>query len=508
MKRKLKLDLSIYAAILGFLNLLLFHIPLLDFVANNVNKGLNGVFITVSMALLVFLANYLGFYLVLWLGRSVGKFLGAISFITNSVCLYFINTYKVILDDTMMGNVFNTNYSEATSYWSPSALGYILLAGVLPAVMMFMPKVNYGKAKRFFANIGITLAAILALALCNMSNWNWITKYDTELGAMLMPWSSIVNSIRYQNSVRERSRVAIPLPDARIADSTKSAVIVIIGESSRRDHFSLYGYSRQTNPLLEKRIGLKTYPAEAAATYTTAGVKTILDHKATGEFYEVLPSYLHRTGAQVIWRSSNWGEPPITVDEYLTIEELAERYGIDGPDAKLDGTLLAGLGDCIARSPKSKFAAFIHASTSHGPTYYLKYPAEYERFTPASREVEMSNCPPDELINAYDNSILYTDALINRAISVADELKDWKVTVLFISDHGESLGENGLYMHGVPRSIAPKEQYEIPFILWTNDPAVRYKDCDIASQYNVFHTVLHLLGIVSPVYDPEMDLIK
>jgi len=503
-----KFRLSLYAAILSFLNLLMFHLPLMNFVAHNVNHGFNGMLITVSMSLLVFLANYFGFYLVLWLGRCVGKTLAAISFITNAVCLYFINTYNVILDDTMMGNVFNTNYTEATSYWSWSALGYILLLGVLPAVLMFIPKVNYGPAKRFFANIGITLAAILALALCNMSNWNWVTKHDTELGAMLMPWSSIVNSIRYQSAQHERSRVAIPLPDAHIADSTKTAVIVIIGESARRANFSLYGYERQTNPLLEKRAGLKIYPAESAATYTTAGVKAILDHKAIDEFYEVLPSYLHRSGAEVVWRTSNWGEPPLTVDEYLTIEDLAGHYDIDGPDAKLDATLLAGLGERIENSSRPKFAAFLHTSTSHGPTYYLKYPADYERFVPASREVEMANCPIDELVNAYDNSILYTDALINNAISVADGLKGWKVSVLFVSDHGESLGENGLYMHGVPRGLAPKEQYEIPFILWTNDPSVKFKEREMASQYNVFHTVLHLLGIASPVYNPEMDLVK
>lgn len=502
------IKLGVFSAILSFLNLIMFHKPFLNFVAGNVSEGFNGAFITVSMGLLVFCANYLAFYIVLWLGRCAGRIISAVSFITNSICLYFINTYNVILDDTMMGNVFNTNYAEATSYWSASALAYIIFLGVLPAVLILLPEIKYGSVRRFFANTGISLAMIFAIATCNMPNWNWVSKHDTTLGALLMPWSSIVNSIRYSAQVHERNRVAIPLPDAHLADSTETAVIVIIGESSRRDHFSLYGYPRKTNPLLEKRVGIKTYNAESAATYTTEGVKAIIDHKATNELYEVLPSYLHRTGVYVVWRSSNWGEPPIETDDYLKINKVAERYGITGAEADLDSTLLVGLGECIAASPVPKFAAFIHTSTSHGPTYYLKYPAGYEKFTPASREVEMSRCPVQELINAYDNSILYTDAVIDGAIGIAESLKGWKTTVLFVSDHGESLGENGLYMHGIPRGIAPKEQYEIPFILWTNDPDVSFKERSLVTQYSVFHTVLHLLGIESPVYDSEMDLVK
>jgi len=146
----------------------------------------------------------------------------------------------------------------------------------------------------------------------------------------------------------------------------------------------------------------------------------------------------------------------------------------------------------------------LHTSTSHGPQYFKKYPKQFERYTPVCTTVEMSKADTEELINAYDNSILYTDYIIHSAIEELRELEGWQSTLIFVSDHGESLGEGNLYMHGMPKNLAPREQYEIPFIIWTSDrAAVAEQDVD---QHHVFHSVLHRLSIDSPVYNPENDI--
>lgn len=88
------------------------------------------------------------------------------------------------------------------------------------------------------------------------------------------------------------------------------------------------------------------------------------------------------------------------------------------------------------------------------------------------------------------------------------QLKDYKSTMLFVSDHGESLGEKNLYMHGMPMSIAPKEQYEIPFIVWVSDGSKQLKPNNNLSQNHVFHSVLNFLGVQSPVYKEEMNIFK
>jgi len=151
----------------------------------------------------------------------------------------------------------------------------------------------------------------------------------------------------------------------------------------------------------------------------------------------------------------------------------------------------------------------LHTSTSHGPSYNKKYPSQFEYFKPVCESVELSNCSQAELINAYDNTIVYTDYILHKTIEALQELDSYKSTLLFVSDHGESLGEKNLYMHGIPMSIAPKEQYEIPFIVWLpEDSSKKIKKFDMLSQYHVFHSVLNFLNIESPIYNEEMNIFK
>lgn len=147
----------------------------------------------------------------------------------------------------------------------------------------------------------------------------------------------------------------------------------------------------------------------------------------------------------------------------------------------------------------------LHTSTSHGPTYYKKYPAEFEAFKPVCTTVEMSKADPGELMNAYDNTIVYTDYLIHSVIEILRDVPR-RSCLIFVSDHGESLGEGNLYMHGVPMLVAPKEQIEIPFLVWTSDGELKADAGKQVGQYHVFHSILRFLGIDSPVYDESRDI--
>ncbi|MEE1167953.1 MAG: sulfatase-like hydrolase/transferase, partial [Alistipes sp.] len=212
--------------------------------------------------------------------------------------------------------------------------------------------------------------------------------------------------------------------------------------------------------------------------------------------------YLYRNGVDVLWRTSNWGEPPLHIARIEKVGDLKAQY--PEVEGEYDGILFEGLSEVIEASDKNKMLVVIHTSTSHGPTYFKKYPKEFERFTPVCTTVEMSEANTEELINAYDNTILYTDYLIHSGIEQLRRLEGWRSTLLFVSDHGESLGENNLYMHGMPKSMAPREQFEIPFIVWTSDG--RTTTQSEVGQYHVFHTVLNALSIESEVYNPEYDI--
>ena len=491
--------------ILSAFTLAAYHIPFFRLVLDKIEGGFNGVLITAGLAVLMLALNHFFYYLVLYTGRFVGRCILAFTFVADAISLYFINSYEVLITDSMMGNVFNTQFSEASGFFSLAAVLYVLFLGVIPCIFIFAAKTDFGSFKRFMANIGLALGLAVGIAFVNIQNWPWIDRNSTELGSLLMPWSYTVNTVRFYNGEKKRNQKEILLPDAQISNDSKDVCILIIGESARRDHFSLYGYEKPTNPLLAED-DVTALIANSAATYTTAGVKAILDHQPTGKLYEILPNYMYRTGVDVIWRTSNWGEPPVHIEKYHTVRDLKKMY----PDAddRYDGILLTGLKEEIMSSEKDKILVILHTNTSHGPTYNKKYPAEFERFTPVCTTVEMSKANPQELMNAYDNSVLYTDYLIHSAIEILKEIPDRRACMLYVSDHGESLGEGNLYMHGVPMSIAPKEQVEIPFIVWTSEDAAEVKELDEVGQYHVFHSVMDFLGVESPVFDEDKNIFR
>ena len=500
-----KIKLTTMCVVLSVFTVLAYHFPFFSLVLKNTEGGLNGTLIFAGLAVLMLALDFFFYYLILYVGRFVGKCILAFTFIADAITLYFINSYEVLITDKMMGNVFNTQFSEASGFFSLSAVLYVVFLGILPCVYIFARKVEYGSFRRFMANIGAGLGIVLAVALGHMKNWPWIDRNSTELGSLLMPWSYTVNTFRYYSAEKKRNAKEILLPDAAIVTDSRDVCVLIIGESARRDHFSLYGYERQTNPFTAKD-SVTALIADAAATYTTAGVKAILSHEPSNKLYEILPNYMNRAGVDVTWRTSNWGEPPVHIEKYHKVKDLKARY--PEADDRYDGILLEGLKEDILASDKAKTLVVIHTNTSHGPTYFKKYPSEFEEFTPVCTTVEMSKADTQELMNAYDNSIIYTDWLIHSVIETLKEIPEVRSCMMYVSDHGESLGENNLYMHGVPMSMAPAEQVEIPFIVWDSDENTGIKNLEKVGQYHVFHSIMNFLGIESPIYDEEKNIFE
>ena len=508
MKHLRPISLLAFSCIVSIGTLLLYNIPFFNYVADNSNETLAGRMLLMTSLVVIMLAvNFMMTYLVMYLLRMAGRILLAILSVINATAAYFIITYSVIIDSSTVGNVFNTRYSEASGFFSWSLWLFILAVGILPAVWCLLQPVRLGKAKRMGAWCGGALGTTLIVALANINQTLWISQHDTELGGLLQPWSYLVNSIRLMNEKSSQEAEEIKLPDGTITDQEKTAVVLVIGESSRKANFQLYGYERDTNPLLSKQDGLKVFEANSCATYTTAGTKAILEPKDADELYELLPNYAFRMGVDVSWRTSNWGEPPIHIDEYITDTELAEKY----PDETEyhDAILFRGLRERIESSQKPKVLIVLHTSTSHGPKYADKYPKEFEHFKPVARNVEEGEKNLSLLVNAYDNTIRYTDFLLDSLINTLRSMTEWHTAMIFISDHGESLGENKMFMHGLPMRLAPKVQYEIPFIVWTSDGFRNYKQEGLPAvleQHFIFHSVLNLLSIQSPAYNPDLDI--
>ena len=504
---KNNIKVNSFALILSFVNFLFYHYPFFKFVYQNIDyKSFNGLVVIISLLVLVIVLNAFVFYIILNISRRAGKFLLVTFFIINAVAVCFVNTYGVIIDESMIGNILNTNYDEASSFFSIKILFYLFFLGIVPSVFIVKTSITRVPIKQIIKTASFTLLFIAFLVFINATSILWIDKNSKQLGGLAMPWSYIVNIALFNIHKNKANEKEILLPNLKIKDNLKSVVVLVIGESARRQNFSLYGYTRNTNPLLSKKSNLYHFNATSCATYTTAGVKCILEHTNTNELYEILPNYLERNNVEVIWRTTNWGEPPLHIKNYQNRNTLSKDCISD--ECNYDELLINGLNNQILSSTKNKILIVLHTSTSHGPNYSTRYPPKFETFKPVCNSVELGNCTQQELFNAYDNTIVYTDYILSSIIDNLKELKQFKSTMIFVSDHGESLGEKNLYMHGLPLGIAPKEQYEIPFLVWVSDDTMKLKPNNTLCQNNVFHSVLNFLSLQSPIYNEEMNIYK
>ncbi len=504
---KNNIKITHFAQLMSVLNFLFFHLPFFTFVLNNVDyKSFNGILLIVSLIILMLVLNAVMFFMIIFLSKFLGKILLVLFFIISAVAVYFVNTYSVIIDESMIGNVLNTKYEESSSFFSFKLVLYLIIFGIIPSFYIVRAKITTIPFKKFLITISLAFLFIIGLAFANASNWLWIDKNSKTLGGLAMPWSYTVNLSLFYIHEAKKNEKEILLPNANIKDNQKSVVVLVIGESARSQNFSLYGYSKNTNPLLSKIPNLYHFNAISVATYTTAGVKGILEHTRTDDLYEILPNYLFRNSVEVIWCTTNWGEPPIHIEKYQNREALLPVC--KGENSNFDEVLFAGIKEQILASKKNKILIVLHTSTSHGPIYSQKYPPQFEVFKPVCNSVELGKCSQTELINAYDNTIVYTDYVLSNVIENLKQLKQYNSTMIFISDHGESLGEKNLYMHGLPLSIAPKEQYEIPFIVWISDSSKKLKPNKMLSQGHIFHSVLNFLNIESPIYNENLNIFE
>ena len=516
---KLHVDISSinFITVFSLGNAILYHRLLFLFAANTLNySSLNGILTLLTLFVLVVFASSLFLAIIALVAQRLVKPICMLIVCGNAVALYFAETYQVILDRTMMGNVFNTNLQEATELFHPKLLVYIFVYAVLPCLLLSGIHIRKVQFHKRFIYLFIVLFLGSGWSFANAKTWLWFDKNASKLGGMIMPWSYVSNSIRWYNENHWRtSRQATLLPDAQFNEPGKTIVILVIGESARAQNFSLYGYRRPTNPRLANAGAFALPEATACSTYTTASLVCMLSHLGSNSslmtLFEPLPSYLQRQGVNVIWRSNNWGEPLLKVNLYQHADDI--RSTCPDENCNYDELLLHGLDQYLQASTQDKTFVVLHQHGSHGPSYFKNYPSKFEAFKPVCGSVDLQKCTNEELVNAYDNTVLYTDYLLYQIIELLKTFHQ-RTVMLYVSDHGESLGEYGLYLHGTPYLIAPDVQKKVPFIVWMSDEFKRQKGIDNEdigkrlnySHDNIFHSVMGALGMRSDAYNKQLDI--
>ncbi|MGA0609201.1 phosphoethanolamine transferase [Caldimonas sp. KR1-144] len=460
---------------------------------------------------------------------------------------YFMSSYGVVIDPTMMVNVLQTDVRETRDLLSLRMALTVVAVGVLPALWLWRQPLRAPTGRwpsrvlvRMIAAAAL-LAAIVGLGYANFQTLSSTTRNHKELRYLINPLNSVYALGRIAFAAQARP-AGPPQPiglDARLLAAPPGAkpplVLLVVGETARADHFALNGYERPTNPELSRIEGLVSFrqvrscgtstAASLPCMFSPLGRQAFLDRQQDSEN---LVDLLQRAGLAVLWLDNQSGCKGLCerVPHASTAQPAPGQFSAPGALCHggecLDEALLYDLDARIAALDAQRRArgvvVVLHQMGSHGPAYASRSPAERKPFAPECTSNVLQDCASDALVNAYDNSIVYTDHVLSQAVAWLAARNDaWSTAMLYVSDHGESLGENGLYLHGVPYAIAPQAQTHVPMLLWLGSGAKRALGVDGSclerlrdaplSHDNLFHTTLGLAGVRASEYRSELDAI-
>ncbi|SDT41868.1 lipid A ethanolaminephosphotransferase [Pseudomonas sp. Z003-0.4C(8344-21)] len=456
-------------------------------------------------------------------------------FLTSAGVAYFMNQYGVMMDAGMFRNFAETNVTEVRDLLSLKLFAFILLLGVLPSWLLWKVPVDYRRWHReVFSKVVVSVASaavIGGVALANYQGLSSLFRNHHEIRLMLVPSNFIGASAGYlREQVASAQQPFIKIgedaqrnPDIKL-QPRKSLTVLVVGESARAENFGILGYPRDTTPTLDKEAGLIAFTdVHSCGTETAVSVPCMFSNmgrknydasKAKNE--EGLLDVLKRAGIDVIWRDNQSGCKGtcdrVTVQDVSNLKDPA----LCANSECRDEILLQGLQSFIDHLDKDTVLV-LHQMGSHGPEYFKRYPKEYEHFTPVCESNALNNCSRESIVNGYDNTLVYTDHVLSSLIDVLRSNQDKVDTaMLYLSDHGESLGEYNLFLHGTPYMLAPEQQKHVAMLAWFSDSYQKAYSVDThclqmsrdkpLSQDNLFHSMLGLLEVKSSVYQADLDL--
>lgn len=484
--------------------------------------------LSISVAVLL-LASVTALLISLFSSKFLIKPALIILFLSSSVASYFMNGFGVVIDDSMIQNIVQTNFYESSDLFSGKLLLYFFVLGMLPSWLIYKANIQAGSwGSKLLASskiAGVSLLTIIFTLLVFGKFSSSLLREHRELRQYMNPAYFLYSLGKYVNQNFDSP----PLPvqalgkDAVIpsADRSRELIIFVVGEAVRADRFALNGYARQTNPLLGKEDVVSFSDVSSCGTSTAVSVPcmfSVLTRKTfntrASKSTENLLDVLSHAGVNVLWRDNNSGSKGVS--ERVQFEDFTQAALNPVCDVECrDEGMLTGLDAYIDSKKKGDLFIVLHQMGNHGPAYYKRYPQAFEVFTPSCRFNQFENCTNEEINNAYDNSILYTDAFLAKVINFLKPYSTgFNTAMLYFSDHGESLGENNIYLHGLPYAIAPDNQTHIPALMWFGDgfgidrQMLEHRTSLEYSHDNIFHTVLGLLEIETSVYDPGLDILN
>ncbi len=494
--------------------------------------GLHGLGFGIAFAFMI--AGVLCTLLSVFAWRWVFKPVVSLLLLLTAFATYYMWMYGIVVDTPMVVNVFQTDVREARDQLSWQLLVTVLLLAVLPVFVLWRQQVAFGSLKQqLVSNLTIGAGGLmitLGLTFLVFQDFASLMRNHTQLRYQINPLNSVyaVLDLTLIPSDQARGPLQPIALDAQLAkhQTPPPLLVLVLGETARSDHFSLNGYPRNTTPLLAKEHVVSFTNVTSCGTSTAESVPCMFSHlgrEAYGKRQNETENFLdvlQRAGYAVLWIDNQSGcKEQCDRIPNLNTASLNNPAHCENGECR-DTVMLADLETQLAKLPAERRAVgtvvVMHQMGSHGPAYFKRTPAEFKKFQPECTDTSLSQCDRTQVVNAYDNTILFTDYFLSHVIAwLKTQEKISTPAMIYIADHGESLGENNLYLHGLPYRVAPKAQTHVPMISWLSNRFEHYRGVSVSclqkerdralSHDNLFHTVLGLMAVRTEVYQAQRD---
>lgn len=469
--------------------------------------------------------------LCLVLGRWNAKFVLTAIFAVTAFAVYYMNQYTVFIDADMVRNVLHTEPKEAMELVTPGLAWAVLFYAVIPAAVVWRLELRRRPLGRAIAiRIGALLVVVAVSVIAILASFQDISammRNNKSMRYLITPGNVAASLGRVGQDAmagadKPRIRVGEDAVERQNPGGKPKLLVIIVGETVRAANWGLSGYLTNTTPELQALDVVNFEDVTACGTSTEVALPCMFSARGRRNYdkdiinrSESLLHVLNYAGIRTLWRDNQTGCKGVCTDlpfqSYLNAKDSPACIG----SRCFDEVLLDRLEAEVDASETSQVIV-LHQLGNHGPSYFSRYPQKFKRFTPACETAQLGDCTPEEIVNAYDNAILYTDHVIAKTIEFLEEQDDRDTALIYVSDHGESLGEGGLYLHGIPYAIAPDVQLKVPMVLWLSSSikesqgismaCLRRRARAPASHDNLFSSVLGLMQVTTGTYDQDWDL--
>ncbi len=477
----------------------------------------------VSIAITLAAVCYIS--LLLFSFKYTYKPLLIVSIVVAAFSAYAMNSYGFVISTQGLQNILETDVREITELINWRLFLYLIVLAVVPITIVLFTKLDYPTWRQRILHISLCIFLLLVNIIGFGRYYASFMRNNREIRYHMNPLRPIYSLVKFSwlKLYGAKNHVFVeldPHPQRIVGKGKPKLVVLVVGESDRAKNHQMNGYARHTTPLLAARANVYSFKNfYSCGTETLVSVPCMFSiFKRTeysaekGQYTENVLDLLQKSRVQVLWRDNDSGCKGVCARVPTDDLNYAQVAPFCHASECYDEVLLHNLNEHIKNNIGDKLIV-LHKHGNHGPAYYKRYPLEFNKFTPTCNSNELHKCTNAEIVNTYDNIIAYTDYFLDHTIKMLEKNSaKYQTALIYVSDHGESLGENGIYLHAIPYLFAPKEQKHIPFIAWFSDDFAIDKS-RIAAQLqqefshdHLFHTLLGMFNIQTSVYQSQLDI--